>query len=179
MQAPIPIVIDTREQTPLKFGAGVVVSQRKLDAGDYGTFAADGRLLAVVERKSHADAWGSVLSGRERFKAEWKRLAALRAADGGVLAVVLLEVADFDALAVPPTAYHTASKAAAVVGTYRAWSEHFAVPVVFCGGREAAAVWIHAAFTARHERHQTELALSAGAAGGPEKRMVPAGWPAP
>lgn len=144
------IIIDTREQAPLSFPADVAVRRAKLAYGDYqignGPKYEPG---AVVERKSHADAWQSVLRGRARFQREWGNLAALRSA--GHTVAVLIECADWDALARPPTSHANPARAASVVATYRAWSAKYGVPVVFAASREAAAAWIYETFKAIEE----------------------------
>jgi len=66
---PIPkdfkIVIDTREQQPLKFGKIPIVFS-KLESGDYGI---EGMEYSVcIERKSQSDFYGSIVGeGRERL----------------------------------------------------------------------------------------------------------------
>lgn len=67
------IIIDTREQKPLKF-TGHKTTRRKLDEGDYNTIELEPYI--VIERKSLQDLYGSIIQGHERFKAEIMRSKA-------------------------------------------------------------------------------------------------------
>lgn len=135
------IICDTREQTPLAipdgFEAAVTVARATLATGDYSLAGLE--WCVAVERKSPADAWGSVLRGRRRFRDCFERLAALRVAprDRAGFAVVVIECSEA-ALWTPPSRHHAERNARSVVGTYRSWSQGLGVPVVFCDGREAA-----------------------------------------
>jgi hypothetical protein len=65
--ATLDILIDTREQYAYRFAKQQVSTQKRaLPCGDYGVVH-DGRLLAVVERKSLADLVSSLLNGKLRF----------------------------------------------------------------------------------------------------------------
>lgn len=147
------IIIDTREQNPLSFPEGTPVSRSPLAAGDYSVLGFTSAI--AVERKSHADAWGSVLRSRRRFEAEWRLLADLQVGAGARqyrgFAAILIEVS-WERLALPPTNRHDPRKAESVLGTYRAWSEKYGVPVVCCDGREAAAEWLIDALTRESRR---------------------------
>lgn len=63
----IKIIIDTREQLPLKF-TGHETVRRKLDEGDYNIHELEDKL--VIERKSLADFYASITSDHQRFKRE-------------------------------------------------------------------------------------------------------------
>lgn len=76
------IVIDTREQLPLKFKDLNIISS-KLDCGDYAK-SIDSKV--VVERKSLSDFYSTLSNGFDRFKREIQR-----AAEDGVYIVVLTE----------------------------------------------------------------------------------------
>jgi len=69
----LKIIIDTREQKPLKFNneqISEIVSQ-KLDFGDYACVFEDGHMPAVYfERKSISDLFGTMGVGYKRFKKE-------------------------------------------------------------------------------------------------------------
>ena len=67
------IIIDTREQAPLKFKNRYIteVISRKLDIGDYGCQFEDGHIPDIFfERKSIGDLFGTLGKGYERFKRE-------------------------------------------------------------------------------------------------------------
>jgi hypothetical protein len=76
------IVIDTREQTPLKF-KGLNVISSKLECGDYAK-SVSAKLM--VERKSLNDFYSTLSGGLERFKKEIARAKSL-----GTYVVVLTE----------------------------------------------------------------------------------------
>lgn len=61
------IIIDTREQKPLKF-PGHEIEYRKLDEGDYASEFTEDKI--VIERKSVEDFYGSLIQGHQRFKRE-------------------------------------------------------------------------------------------------------------
>lgn len=73
-QTPLKVLIDTREQNPLKFKNSVV---SKLDFGDYTTTSHYKRVF--VERKSLIDLLGTLSGGFERFEREMQRAADMEA----------------------------------------------------------------------------------------------------
>jgi hypothetical protein len=65
--AELQIVVDSREQYAYRFaGRAVHLVKRALPCGDYGV-AVDGRLVAVVERKTLADLVASLTGGKLRY----------------------------------------------------------------------------------------------------------------
>jgi DNA excision repair protein ERCC-4 len=66
------IVIDTREQTPLRFNFPTVIGT--LPTADYSVAGLEEDF--AVERKSLPDLFGSLTSGRDRFRRELQRLLA-------------------------------------------------------------------------------------------------------
>ena len=64
-------IIDTREQLPLDFrkSKNYDIINEKLDEGDYGIKYGE-KLLAVYERKSGVDFYGSLIQGHDRFRRE-------------------------------------------------------------------------------------------------------------
>lgn len=64
----LTVVIDTREQAPFAFTSSVAVVRAPLAAGDYSILGYEH--LVAVERKSHADAWGSVYNAASRRRIE-------------------------------------------------------------------------------------------------------------
>lgn len=77
------IIIDTREQKPLKF-TGHETTRRKLEEGDYATIESEDKI--VIERKSVEDFYGSIIQGHARFKRE-----ILRAQEKGKKFFIFLE----------------------------------------------------------------------------------------
>jgi len=65
--ASLEIVVDTREQYASRFASQqVTTGKRALPCGDYGV-TVDGRLVALVERKSLADLVFSLINGKLRY----------------------------------------------------------------------------------------------------------------
>lgn len=77
------IIIDTREQKPLKF-PGHEVIYKKLDEGDYNVEELIPYI--VFERKSLQDLYGSIVQDHARFKKE-----ILRAKDKGKIFYIFIE----------------------------------------------------------------------------------------
>lgn len=71
------IVVDTREQDPWMFaGRLAAVSRGALRSGDYSLH---GRYMEIaIERKSKADLFGSMTTGRVRFFSELARLQEIK-----------------------------------------------------------------------------------------------------
>ncbi len=70
------IIIDTREQKPLKFKAPYVTDTvvKKLDFGDYCCTYDDGTICPFfIERKSISDLFGTLGKGHARFRKEINR----------------------------------------------------------------------------------------------------------
>ena len=65
------IVIDSREQLPLKFRKDIETVTRKLDVGDYSIDGYENKI--AIERKSPSDLFGSLGKGHQRFKREIQR----------------------------------------------------------------------------------------------------------
>lgn len=123
------MVIDTREQAPLDFGADVLTVRRKLDSGDYSLEGFE-RMVAV-ERKNWTDAWSSMSTGRARFERCIGRLAKLDRA------AIVIECTLAGLCERPHQIQRT--QASSVVGGLISYSAQYAIPVFFCGTREFAA----------------------------------------
>ena len=68
------VVIDSREQTPLPFKEGKIVTKvttQKLDVGDYSISGYEHKI--AFERKSLLDLYGTLGKGHARFKNELER----------------------------------------------------------------------------------------------------------
>ena len=66
------VVIDTREQLPYEFEDSIT---RTLQTGDYSLFGYEDQI--TVERKTKADAYGTIGRGRTRFIKELERLSEI------------------------------------------------------------------------------------------------------
>ena len=118
------ITIDTREQQPYAFTGAVV---QTLPTGDYSIVGLEDRV--TIERKSKADAYGSLGGGRARFRREFERLA------GYDYAVVVIEDTVPGFLHRPA---HSKMNPKAALCSLLAWSVRYRVPVFFAGDREHA-----------------------------------------
>ena len=148
----LQIVVDTREQNPLNFGAfeDVAVSTAKLWPGDYGLRGAAN--LAAIERKSVSDLIGTLKEGYagiastspKRFDAELKALRGI--ALGGGRAMVLVEP-DGTAARIGNTAeeqirsgdYRSAIKPEHILAFIECIRTSWKVPVVLAASRAHAA----------------------------------------
>lgn len=148
--APIPIVIDSREQLPYLFPPAQVASTvAALPAGDYSLVGYETRV--AIERKSLADYVGSLTAGRERFLRELQKLQAYE------LAAVVVEASFGDLV---DGNYRSRATASSIVGsTFAITARH--CPVLFAGNRALAArmtfellrrFWIDAQVRARCAR---------------------------
>lgn len=138
------IVIDTREQEPWSFGAGVATVRAGLPTGDYSIVGLESRV--AVERKSLEDFVGSVTFGRERF---WRELLRMKALDvrAVIVEAMLLDVAGGH--------YRSRATPASILASSLAITVDFGIPVLWAGDRTLAArcaLWMlrraHARLTA-------------------------------
>lgn len=121
------IVIDTREQLPYTFD-GLPTVLATLKSGDYSLAGFEHRI--AVERKSHADLWGSMTSGRARFQRCCERLSQLERA------AIVIECSMAEACERP--SYIQRTNPASVVGGLISWSAQYRLPVFFCDNRAFA-----------------------------------------
>ena len=115
------IAIDTREQEPYVFAGAVT---KTLPTGDYSIVELEDRV--TIERKSKADAYGSLGQGRARFRREFERLSKYD------YAVVVIEESVPGFLQRPP---HSRMDPRSAIATLLAWSVRYRVPVFFAGDR--------------------------------------------
>lgn len=124
LEKPLVIVIDSREQQPYEFTGAVVGC---LASGDYSIVGYENRV--AIERKSLADAYGSLGRGRERFERELQRLAKLD------YAAIVIE-STLEEFLTSPAFSQMNPKAA--VNSILAWSVKYRVCVFFAGSRPLA-----------------------------------------
>jgi DNA excision repair protein ERCC-4 len=122
------ILIDTREQAPLRFSDAVDVETVTLETGDYSLRGFSDSVR--VERKSKADLVACVGPERERFLDQMQRLARYQ-----VRALVV--EASWAELAAG--AYRSNTNPKSVTGTLLALMTDLAVPVLLAGDSRAAA----------------------------------------
>jgi ERCC4-type nuclease len=138
---PLSITVDTREQIPYTFyreveAGQVAVLRAKLATGDYAL--SDRPVVAVVERKSISDLWGSVGGGRERFARELVRMRAIRW-PAIVIEGTLGAVCRHNSRAW--AADSRRMRPAVVVNTLIAWGQRHGVQVQYCDSRALAERW--------------------------------------
>jgi len=125
------ILIDSREQKPLRFSDAVDVEIATLPTADYSLRGYTDHI--VIERKSLPDLWTCCGSERDRFEAELARLAAYP-----LRAVVIESTID----AVLGTIPRGRVQPVTVVRSTIAWSQDFAVPFVWTCNPTTAAAWV-------------------------------------
>jgi hypothetical protein len=141
----LEILIDSGEKHPYRFsGQQATTTRERLPCGDYAV-QVDGKIAAVVERKTINDLISSMMSGRMKFLLA--ELAALARA-----AVVVEE--GYSKIFKHP--YFTGSVAAERLAELQA--QFPAVPIVFCESRPLAEEWTYRWLGAC----QYELELAAG-----------------
>ncbi len=163
---PFTVVIDTREQQPytftnLKSARGnhpitVPTVRLALPTGDYAVLG-HGRF--VVERKSKADLWGSIVK-RENFEGRLARMV-----DQFDTSAIVVEDEISSIRRSPPP--HTRYPVKSVLRTIQAWSIRY--PTVhwwFMPGREVAEVWTFRLLEKFYEHQVSRM-------GGPRRRSTP------
>jgi len=127
-EAPLTIVVDTREQEPYGFNPQLVTSVRRaLPAGDYSV--AGFEQMVAVERKSLDDFVGTVIRARGRFTRELRRLGSY------ARACVVVEADLADVLA---GRYRGDAHPHSILGSALAITVDFGIPVFFCSNRQIA-----------------------------------------
>jgi DNA excision repair protein ERCC-4 len=124
------ILIDTREQRPLRFAPdlGVDCGVAKLDAGDYSVRGFTEHI--ALERKSVADLIGTLTKGRERFEAELDLLTQFR------WKAILVEGRRGD---VEAGIYRSLATPQSIIGSLRAIWMRWGVPTFWCDSPEGCA----------------------------------------
>ena len=115
------VVIDTREQLPYEFEDSIT---RTLQTGDYSIFGYENQI--TVERKSKADAYGSIGRGRTRFVKELERLSEID------YSAIVVE-ASLSNFVEPPQFSQLNPKSA--INSLLAWSIRYGVHVYFADNR--------------------------------------------
>jgi ERCC4-type nuclease len=129
-EAPLVVLVDTREQAPLRFGADVVIERATLGEGDYTARGLEG--VAAIERKSIGDLVGSLTFGRERFERELERL------HGYAFRELVIEG---DANAIAAGAYRSRATPQSILGSIAAIRVDFGIGVTWAGDAQLAA-WL-------------------------------------
>jgi len=122
------IVVDTREQDPWRFSAGVLVLREKLETADYSVKGFEDEI--GIERKTREDLVNTLIHSRDRFTEELRRMERL------AYAAVFVES---DLAPILRGEFYSAAKPKAVVASLASIMADFGVMVVFCGNRAMAA----------------------------------------
>lgn len=133
------IVADTREQEPYSFSLPVIRS--KLDAGDYSLKGHEQEV--AVERKSMADFVATVIRGRDRFRAELKRLQSYQ----GACVVVEGNLRD-----VLDGRFPGGTHPNAIFGAALSIIVDYGIPVFFCSDRQAGCRFVEEYLIRFHRR---------------------------
>ena len=115
------VVIDTREQLPYEFEDSIT---RTLKTGDYSLFGYEDQI--TVERKTKADAYGTIGKGRTRFIKELERLSEID------YSAIVVE-ASLTNFIEPPRFSQLNPKSA--INSLLAWSIRYGVHVYFADNR--------------------------------------------
>lgn len=142
------IIIDTREQLPLKFKHPFItdVVVHKLDVGDYGVVFEDGHTPPFFfDRKSIGDLFGTMGQGYERFKQ-----CIIRSHESRVTLFIIVEGSLFSVL----KGYeHSTIKGTSVVyKLFTLWIK-YGVQTVFVNDRREMSEYITQFFIAVGKRH--------------------------
>lgn len=137
MPSDLTIIIDTREQHPLKFPARFQTVRETLKTGDYSV---DGfRDRFTIERKSLSDLVNTVIHDRERFERELERMRSYEFRR-------ILVTAPFERVARGPYP-HSRANPKSVLASLAAFEVRYGVPIVFAKDEKEAAerilIWIH------------------------------------
>lgn len=130
-ESPFTIVIDTREQLPYTFPKGVKTIRKGLSTGDYSILGFEKYIS--IERKSKQDFYGSVSSGRTRFKKCIQRLAQYRCP------LVVIECS-FEEL-LEPLSYSDMNPSS-VANTLISWQLDYRIPFACISGRRNASLYV-------------------------------------
>lgn len=120
------IAIDQQEKKPFTFW-DYPVETKHLKTGDYSIIGFEESIC--IERKSHADAYGTIGSGRARFKRELERMVWFD------YAAIVIECS-LGQFLIPPSfsKLHPSS----AINSLVSWSVRYGVHVFFCDRRKHA-----------------------------------------
>lgn len=128
----IPLVIDTREQTPWTFVDDLFTTQRgTLVTGDVSVRGLES--VIAIERKTLGDAVSTVIHQWNRFRRELYRLAAMDCP----LFVVEASVQD-----ILDKRYESEAEPLAVLGRLNSIIIDHGIPVIFAGNRATAETYV-------------------------------------
>lgn len=124
------IVIDSREQLPYSFPCRTVV--KSLSTGDYSLLGLED--VVTVERKSKADAYGTIGKGRARFVRELERMKEFERS------AIVIECSMKDFLQAPK---HSKLHPRSAINSLIAWWVRYDVSPWFCDNRTIATACVY------------------------------------
>tara|TARA_B110000881_G_C18067819_1_gene267338 strand:- start:36 stop:452 length:417 start_codon:yes stop_codon:yes gene_type:complete len=116
------VITDSREKHPYKFKNSIT---KKLETGDYSIEGYE--YLVCVERKTKADAYGTIGNGRSRFIKELERMSELD------YSAIVIE-SSLSSFLVPPSFSKMNPKSC--IMSLISWSIRYGVHVYFADNRE-------------------------------------------
>lgn len=137
---PYTVIIDTREQHPYSFTGFkgdarqgnlpliIPTHVSKLDSGDYSIQGFENQIS--VERKSLADFYSTLTTGRRRFEAEMLRLSSME------VAAVVVEASLTDLIFNPPPRCKVSPKV--IYRSWISWQHRWRIPFHLCDTRSLA-----------------------------------------
>lgn len=129
----LPVLIDTREQSPFPFaGYPVSIQTATLEAGDYSLSGFDRRI--AIERKSLDDLLGCLTHDRERFERELTRMR------GYDVAMVIVES---PLVAMRQHRYRSRMEPEAAEQSWKSMMQRFMVPFHFAADRADAELFTY------------------------------------
>lgn len=135
------ILIDSKEQRPLKFWPGDVTERANLKTGDYSLKGFEN--FIACERKSLGDLFGTVGNGRARFERE-----IIRASKFYYFGIVIEATLERVLLGAP----HSQMDPRSVVPSLHSWELRYpCIHVHYAGSRELAAALIRKLLYKAHE----------------------------
>ena len=145
-KVPFTLVIDTREQTPLYFSAGVPTVRKGLHTGDYSIVGFEDEF--TIERKSADDLVNTLIHDRERFGKEMKRMQSFQFRR--VVCTSSLET-------IRQGFYHSRANSNAVLALVHTFEIEYNVPFVFASSPDEAARYVEG-WARYYVRFQTKKA---------------------
>jgi hypothetical protein len=132
------IIIDQQEKNQFIFPKTIKTIRKHLKTADYSLSGYEDRIC--VERKSKADAWGSVTEGRDRFRKEYERMAEFEKK------IVVIE-SNLEDFLIPPVyvkdgrVIQVKTDPKTPINTFISWFEYYNVPFIFVDNHQLGMVF--------------------------------------
>ncbi len=156
MDGELVILVDSREQCPLSFPAGIKTIPATLATGDYSMPGFEDH--CAIERKELGDLLNCIGPERDRFKRELLRLRSY-----ACRAVVV----ESDLQTIMAGGYRSKVHPSAVIGSIASWMTRYHVPFIFAGDRAGAASVVLAMLRTYRRQIAEFITALDGEGGGP------------